>query len=212
MVWCLTISLWALVIGTTNALVKTKHKTSAFGIELNARACQQPLMVCTRSPTPVLLATLSDGLARGSKATSQSYFQSIKYSIKIMQSVRVNQCGIPIRSTGIDFPYSFACRTVDPSIKSPQSNHRAGHQIFDRLMSPVFSVLDFYSSACRAVESPIESSQSNRRASLQIFNRLMSPVFSVLDCPITVHAAQSSRQSSRHNRVAESVCRNFPVD
>ena len=73
---------WALIMGTTNALVKTKHKTSAFGIELNARACQQPLMVCMRSPTPVLLATLSDGLARDSKATSQSYFQSIKYSIK----------------------------------------------------------------------------------------------------------------------------------
>ena len=51
---------WALIMGTTNALVKTKHKTPAFGIELNARACQQPLMVCMRSPTPVLLATFVD--------------------------------------------------------------------------------------------------------------------------------------------------------
>ena len=64
--------------------------------------------------------------------------------------------------------------------------------------------------ACRAVESSIESSQSSRRVGLQkFFNRLMSPAISVLKFRVVLHAAQSSRQSSRLNRVVESVSSNF---
>ena len=67
--------------------------------------------------------------------------------------------------------------------------------------------------ACRAVESSIESSQSTRRVDLQkFFSRLMSPVISVLKFRVVLHVAQSGRQSSRRNRVVESVSGNFPVD
>ena len=43
----------------------------------------------------------------------------------------------------------------------------------------------------------------------EFFNRLMSPAISVLNFRVVLHAAQSSRQSSRRNRVVESVSRNF---
>ena len=51
----------------------------------------------------------------------------------------------------------------------------------------------------RVVNRVVSIESSSR--SPDFFNRLMSLVFSVLDFPIVVHAAQSSRQSSRHNRV-----------
>ena len=75
----------------------------------------------------------------------------------------------------IEFPYSFACRTVESSIESSQSDRRVGLQIsfFHRLMSPVFSVLDF--------PIVVHAAQSSRRVVSRNFFRPVSRNFQSTD-------------------------------
>ena len=136
-------------------LVKTNHKASASGIEPYARACQQPLTVRMRSLSPVLLATLSDGLARGSKASSQSYFSinqiinqdDVSVGSYCFSIISANQYGIPILVR--------TCATIDSSMSHHLSvRHFALGRLVPKKVCRSLLKSRMFCMSVRRVESP----------------------------------------------------------